>query len=187
MLFYSQELKPGNPQSHSKAIQLSCHGDNWDGGDLDYYLKIRTASLFFLLPLPWPWDPIRLWKSKGIAFVNISSPWRSFKSLISEPRLPRSSGAPAVDALDLHLHVQHGGQGHSALWCVRSTHISTWSFQIQRGRVTHSLVDSISGIAWLLFAQNPNSFGIYCTLCSRNVFVFSPGWLSSAEHGMGFT
>lgn len=46
MPFYSQGLKTGNPQLHSKAIQLSCHEDSQGVSDLVYYLKSWTTSLY---------------------------------------------------------------------------------------------------------------------------------------------
>lgn len=123
MPFYSQGLKTGNPQLHSKAIRLSCHGDSQDVSGLDCYLKNCTTSLCascFLFPNPevpsgfehatcsWLW----------IRFFNPSSSSSSsfleeFWGLGTPHSLALSltcPGVPVEDALDPNPHVS-AGQG----------------------------------------------------------------------------
>jgi len=188
MPFHSWGLKISNPQLHSIAIQLGCHGDRRDVSDPDYFLKSRTTSLYassFLFPDPeipsgsesatCPW--------KQTVFFNISCHWRNFE--VAVHILPQLWALPACDLRSsfggtlwiLSYTCIDGSQGCSVLWYLRSTHFCVVLPDAKRQGYT--LVDCINGIAWLLFAQNPKSFGIYWTSCSRSVFFFS--WLTVAS------
>lgn len=140
MTFYSWGLKTGNPQWHSKAIQLRCHGDSWGVSDLHYYLKSRplpcvlppSSSLILRSHQALKVQHALESKLPFLIFLPVEGIFKSGHTHI----IPLFWALPAHDLRSSFCRTLWiliytciaGSPGCSALWHFRSTHVSAWSF-----------------------------------------------------------